>query len=56
MMAETPNYPKVETTCHGCVHLHDEGDGVGWCNFHFQYRSISFIRECEGFTTMEEEA
>lgn len=32
-MAETPNYPKVETTCHGCVHLQDEGDGVGGATF-----------------------
>lgn len=36
------------TTCHGCIHLQEEGDGVGWCEFHCQYRSIRTERQCAG--------
>lgn len=37
-------------TCHGCVHLDTDDceSGVGWCNFHWQYRSIGTPRTCEG--------
>lgn len=38
------------TTCHGCIHLSHEGcdDGVGWCGFHCQYRSVRITRVCDG--------
>lgn len=39
-------------TCHGCVHLRDvveyEADDVGWCEYHWQYRSIAILRQCQG--------
>ncbi|HUX64339.1 hypothetical protein [Sulfuricella sp.] len=44
-------------TCHGCINL-DSKDceaGVGWCNYHWQYRSIGTVRTCEGAQFFEDE-
>lgn len=36
-------------TCHGCIQIdpEDSENGVGWCKFHRQYRSLRTPRECE---------
>ena len=47
---------KPETTCYGCIHLTEQQDNVGWCAFHWQYRSINLERTCEGAQFFGEEA